>query len=228
MNVKDKLLEREKEILRLLNIFVNKKANFIVVGGYAIATYKKRFSVDLDLVIEEKSLSEFERLCKKEGYIENYNKEISLLYGEKFKRWTKKISGLDISVDFLINGLVSRSTDATWSFDYIKTHSSEGELDSLKFLTPERELLVAMKLHSGRLADIRDVIALMPCNEKKLEKHILKGSIQKLKEHIARQKAFIEKPQFDDSFKGIFGLFSYKKENVEAAKLLIQKILKYQ
>ncbi|MBS3150757.1 hypothetical protein J4443_00030 [Candidatus Woesearchaeota archaeon] len=227
MNAKENLLEREKEIIRLLGLLLDKSLDFIVVGGYAIATYKKRFSVDLDLVVQEKDLPKFEELCKKEKYAESYNKEISLLYGEKFKRYAKKIKGLEINIDFLINGLVSRSTDASWSFEYIKKNSTKVGLDSLKFLTPEKELLIAMKLHSGRLSDIRDIVALMPCNEVRLKIHLLKGNLGKLKDGIKRQKAFLENPQFDDSFKGIFGVRSYNKNNINIAKKSIQKILKF-
>ena len=226
MNSREKLLEREREIIRLLNFLIDKNLDFIVVGGYAIATYKKRFSVDLDIVVKESDLLKFEKLCKKEKYTEGYGRGISLMYGEKFKRFVKKIKGLEVSIDFLINGLASRSTDASWSFDYIKKNSTKRELDNLKFLTPEKELLIAMKFHSGRLSDIRDIIALMPCNKEKLKIHIAKGNIKLLKENAGRQKKFLEKPQFDDSFKGIFGIRSYNEENVNEAKELIQDILK--
>ena len=226
MNSREKLLEREREIIRLLNFLIDKNLDFIVVGGYAIATYKKRFSVDLDIVVKESDLLKFEKLCKKEKYTEGYDGGISLMYGEKFKRFVKKIKGLEVSIDFLINGLASRSTDASWSFDYIKKNSTKRELDNLKFLTPEKELLIAMKFHSGRLSDIRDIIALMPCNKEKLKIHIAKGNIKLLKENAGRQKKFLEKPQFDDSFKGIFGIRSYNEKDVNEAKELIQDILK--
>ena len=226
MNSRERLLEREKEIIRLLNFLIDKNLDFIVVGGYAIATYKKRFSVDLDIVVKESDLLKFEKLCKKEKYTEGCDMGISLMYGEKFKRFVKKIKGLEVSIDFLINGLASRSTDASWSFDYIKKNSTKRELDNLKFLTPEKELLIAMKFHSGRLSDIRDIIALMPCNKEKLKIHIAKGNIKLLKENAGRQKKFLEKPQFDDSFKGIFGIRSYNEKDVNEAKELIQDILK--
>ena len=226
MNSREKLLEREREIIRLLNILIDKKLDFIVVGGYAIATYKKRFSIDLDLVIKEENLKEFEKICKKEKYSLSYSKKIALLYGEEFKRFVKKIKGLEVNIDLMINGLVSRATDAAWGFDYIKDHSIERELDGLKFLTPEKELLIAMKFHSGRLSDIRDIIALMPCSREKLKKHLLKGNIEKLKISIDQQKVFLEKPQFNDSFKGIFGIHNYNENEVMAVKELIQIILK--
>jgi len=226
MNAKEKLLEREREIIRLLNIFLDKKLSLIIVGGYAVATYKKRFSIDLDIVIKEEDLPEFEKICKKEDYSEAYDRDISLLYGEKFKRFVKKINKLDVSIDLMINGLASRSTDAGWSFDYIKKYSVERDLDGLKFPTPERELLITMKFHSGRLADIRDIVALMPCSEKKLKIHIERGNMQKLKESIRKQEILLDKPQFNDSFKGIFGISHYKEEDTKAVKELVERLLK--
>jgi len=225
MTTRNNLLEREKEILRILNIILEEKLKFIVVGGYAIATYKKRFSIDLDIVVKEDDLLKIEQIFAKESYFPSYNKEISLLYGEKFKRLLRKINGADVNIDLLINGLVSRTTDCTWSFDYIEKNSNLRKLDGLEFLTPEKELLIAMKMHSGRLSDLRDIVALMPCDIKKLEVHLLKGDIKKLKESIKKQKEFLEKPQFDDSFKGIFGIIHYNIKDVEQTKDLIKNIL---
>lgn len=225
MNSRDQILEREREILRILNILLEEKLKFIVVGGYAIATYKKRFSIDLDIVVKEEDLLKIEELLSKEEYKLSYDKKISLLYGEKFKRLIKQIKGLDVNIDLMINGLVSRTTDCTWSFDYIEKNSRLRKLDSLEFLTPEKELLIAMKLHSGRLSDIRDIVALMPCDVSKLEAHLLKGDLKKLKESITKQKEFLEKPQFDDSFKGIFGIIHYNIKNIEQTKDLIKNIL---
>lgn len=220
------LLEREQEVMRLLILLLDKNLDFIVVGGYAISTYKKRFSIDLDLIVQEKDLEKFEKLLEKEGYSLRYEKSIALLYGENFKRYEKKIKNLPVDTDLLINGLVSRTTDATWSFDYVKKNSIKRKLANLEFLTPTKELLIAMKLHSGRLSDIRDVVALMPCNEKELKKHLIKGDFDKLKSSIKKQAAFLDKPQFDDSFKGIFGIHVYKEKDVETIKKIMKELLK--
>jgi len=219
------LLEREQEVMKILNLFLDKKLDFIVVGGYAISTYKKRFSIDLDVVIKEEDLEKFEKILKKEGYVLHYEKEIALLYGENFKRFMKKISNLPVDIDLLINGLVSRTTDSTWGADYIKKHSAKRKLNNSEFLTPEKELLIAMKFHSGRLSDIRDIVALMPCNEEKLKKHLQKGNIKKLKKSIKKQASFLNKPQFDDSFKGIFGPYSFNEKDVQSAKEMIKNLL---
>jgi len=219
------LLEREQEVMRMLNLLLDKKLDFIVVGGYAISTYKKRFSIDLDIVIKEEDLKDFEKLLKKEDYVLHYEKEIALLYGENFKRFRKKMKNLPVDIDILMNGLVCRTTDATWGIDYIKRHSVKRKLSNSEFLTPEKELLIAMKFHSGRLSDIRDIVALMPCNFEKLKKHLQKGDIKKLKQSMKTQASFLNKPQFDDSFKGIFGPYSYKEKDVQVAKELIKEFL---
>ena len=220
------LLEREQEIIKMLDLFLNKEFDFIVVGGYAISTYKKRFSIDLDIVIKEEYLERFEKVLKKEGYSLHYEKKIALLYGENFKRFMKKIGGLPVDIDLLINGLVSRTTGAAWGFDYIKKYSVKRKIINSEFLTPEKELLIAMKFHSGRLSDIRDIVALMPCSKERLELHLSKGDINKLKQSIKKQVYFLEKPQFEDSFKGIFGPFLYNEKDVQATKELINNLLK--
>lgn len=219
------LLEREQEVMRMLSLFLDKNLNFIVVGGYAISTYKKRFSIDLDLVVKEEEFKEFEKILEKEGYSLHYEKEIGLLYGENFKRFMKKMNNLPVDIDFLVNGLVSRATDAKWGFDYIKRHAVKRRLDNSEFLTPEKELLAAMKFHSGRLSDIRDIVALVPCNKEKLKQHLLQGDIEKLKQSMKKQASFLEKPQFDDSFKGIFGPQAYSEKDVQIARELMRKLI---
>ena len=226
LDTRSGLLEREQEIMRLLTLFLNQEFDFIVVGGYAISTYKKRFSIDLDLIIKEEDIKKFEKLLEKDRYFLHYEKNISLLYGENFKRYMKKMRNLPVDVDLLINGLVSRTTDATWSFDYVKSNSAKRKLNNLEFLTPKKELLIAMKFHSGRLSDIRDIVALMPCNIEELKKHLWKGDIKKLKQTMKKQASFLDKPQFNDSFKGIFGIHVYNEMNVQTTKESIKWLLR--
>ncbi|MDP2925857.1 MAG: nucleotidyltransferase family protein [Nanoarchaeota archaeon] len=224
-NSREGLLEREKEILKLIELFKENDLRFIVVGGYAVSTYKKRFSIDLDVVILEEDFLKFEKLLFKEGYSVSYEKEIALLYGENFKRFRKKMNDLPVDVDLLINGLVSRTTDSTWSFENIDKNSHSSKLNNLEFLTPVKELLISMKMHSGRLSDVRDVVALMPCDKSKLKEFLLRGNLSNLKNSMNKQLLFLEKPQFDDSFKGIFGIQAYNQKDVESAKKLFKELL---
>ena len=100
------------------------------------------------------------------------------------------------------------------------------KLNNSEFLTPEKELIIAIKFHSGRLSDIRDIVALMPCDKNNLRRHLLNGDIKKLRDSMKNQASFLNSPQFDDSFKGIFGPFSYNEKDVQEAKKLVEEILK--
>ncbi|MBI3623674.1 nucleotidyltransferase family protein [Candidatus Pacearchaeota archaeon] len=224
-NSREGLLEREREVLRLIELFKENNLRFIVVGGYAVSTYKKRFSIDLDAVILEEDLLKFEKLLLNQGYAIGYEKKIALLYGENFKRFTKKMNNLPVDVDLLINGLVSRTTNSTWSFENINENSVKRKVDNIDFLTPIKELLISMKMHSGRLSDTRDIVALMPCDKDKLRRFLLRGNLNSLKNSIAGQLSFLEKPQFDDSFKGIFGIQVYDERDVEFAKKIFGELL---
>ena len=55
---------------------------------------------------------------------------------------------------------------------------------------------------------------------------MLKGDLSKLKQSMKNQTSLLNNSQFDDSFKGIFGPFSYNNEVVQATKELIEGILK--
>jgi len=215
VNSKMGLLEREKEVLRLIELFKENNLKFIVIGGYAVSTYKKRFSVDLDVVIKEDDLVKFEELLLKEGFSIGYEKEIALLYGENFKRFRKKMNDLPVDVDLLINGLVSRTTDATWSFENINKNSQKRKLDDLEFLTPIRELLLSMKIHSGRLSDVRDIIVLMPCDKDKLKEFLLRGNLSNLKASIKNRLYLLENLNLMTALKGylVFRLIIQKRLN---------------
>ena len=76
------------------------------------------------------------------------------------------------------------------------------------------------------MSDIRDIAALMPCDHRKVQDHLLRGDIKILKNEIKKQEKFLQKPQFDDSFKGIFGVHIYKKEDLEKTKELAKVLLK--
>ncbi|MBI2172956.1 MAG: hypothetical protein HYT73_01960 [Candidatus Aenigmarchaeota archaeon] len=154
------ILSRESEIIRLIRLFSASKLDFIVVGGYAVSVHKKRFSADLDIVIKEFDAGKFESLLEKEGYIHGYSKEISTVYGEKFRRFEKKTGKMTVSVDFLINGVVSRLSGGSWGFEMLLENSIKSALQGAEFLAPAKEILIAMKIHSGRFSDIRDIVAL--------------------------------------------------------------------
>ncbi len=221
------ILSRENEIIRLIRLFSGSKSDFIVVGGYAVSVHKKRFSVDLDIVIRNADASKFESLLEKEGYSHGYSKEINTVYGEKFRRLEKKTGKLTVSVDFLINGVVSRLTNGSWGFETLLENSIKSTLQGAEFLTPVKELLIAMKIHSGRFSDIRDIVALYENTDQTvILKYVKRGDIKKLKGALRKELRFIESPNFKDSFKGVFGFHVYKEQDLGSATKGLQALLK--
>lgn len=221
------ILSRENEIIRLIRHFSASKLDFIVVGGYAVSVHKKRFSVDLDIVIKEYDAGKFESLLEKEGYSHGYSKEISTVYGEKFKRLEKKIGSLSVSVDLLINGVVARLTNGSWSHELLLENSTKSVLQGAEFLVPIKELLIAMKMHSGRFSDVRDIAALYENTDQSIIlKYAKRGNIKKLKDALQKELRFMESPNFKDSFKGVFGFHVYNEQALESAIKGLRAMLK--
>ncbi len=225
-NPRDSILIREQEIIKLLTIIKNSNLQFVVVGGYAVATVSKRFSIDLDLVIKGEDKTKFEELLKNQDYSLAYSREISTIYGENFIRYEKKIGELPVSVDLLINGLVSRTTSASWSFDNIQQNSEIRIIESIPIAVPIKELLIAMKIHSGRISDTRDITALSEnTNVQTILKHSLKGELNILKEIIKKSLEYLKSKNFKDGFQGVFGLTSYKPILIENSDTILNSII---
>ena len=222
------LVEREEEILRILNRLKN--MDFVLVGGYAVSSLTMhRFSVDCDLVVS-RSLDRIKSILKKEGYEPQIKKEgFDSLYGGRFENYIKKINKTSVTVDLLINSLVSRGTNASWGFDYIKKHSVIAETGTphIKCAIPEKELLVAMKIHSGRRADIRDIIMLREgCDLDKVLSHLKRGDMKLLRDKINRILETLDDEKLTDSLKGVFRLERDVERDIKRAKTLISRLKK--
>ena len=201
------LIERENEIFNTLNKFSNKGLEFIVVGGYAVSAYKHRFSVDADIVIKESDLEMFEKILKKSGFIKQQTKSLEDIYASKFMRYEKKEPV--ISVDMLINGLVSRTTNASFSFELLLKNSQTkkimGAEKEINVRIPNKETIIAMKLHSGRLTDFRDIAAIAKgTNINEIKELITRGDFPPLKKNLIALNQTIKDKNFIDSFKGVF------------------------
>lgn len=213
------LIERENEIFNILEKLSSGHSKFIVVGGYAVSAYKHRFSVDADIVIKEKELEIFEKILKNEGFKKQQTRDLSDIYASKFVRYEKKSSL--ISVDLLINALVSRTTNASFSFELLLQNSKIGKIigaeKEIKVRIPNKEILTAMKLHSGRLTDFRDIAALAKGTSiEKIQQLIKRGDATPLKTNLIALNKTIKDNNFIDSFKGVF---SEKKFDIDTKQL---------
>ncbi|MBI4918620.1 hypothetical protein HY837_01720 [archaeon] len=201
-------IDRENKIFEVLQSFVNEKLNFIIIGGYAVSAYKHRFSVDADVVIKKEDKPKFEEVLKNKKFVKTVVKKLDHVYAPEFIRYETK-EKLPVSIDLLINGIGSRNTDASFSFEELQSCCESkkiiGKEKEVLALVPKREILIMLKLHSGRLTDFRDVAALCQKIDISLvERFLWRGKKEIVKENIKKLLTLIETRPFIDSFKGVF------------------------
>lgn len=201
------LVKKENEIIETLKKFSDKKLVFLLVGGYAVSAFKHRFSIDADVVIKKEDLEKFERILKDGDYKKTIAKKLENLYSSEFIRYERKES--KVSIDLMIDGVGSRTTNAVFSFKFLLEHSKkrliEGIEKSIKANVPVKEVLIILKLHSGRLTDIRDIVALAyDLDFNIIRNNIFVGKHDMIKQNILKLLSLIEKKEFIDSFKGVF------------------------
>ena len=226
-------VKRENEILRVLKRLTDEKLDFIVVGGYAVSGMARhRFSVDCDLVVPKRELKKLEEILKEEGFEKHVRKTgFDEIYAGEFVSYKKGVNKLPITVDLLVKSLVCRATEAVWSFTYIKRSSIESNITGIETSVvcriPEKELLIAFKVHSARRADIRDVIMLSEdANYERVLKHLRKGKKEALKEQINKITEALENKNLIDSLKGVFTLSGDVKKQIENTRKNIDYISK--
>lgn len=226
-------IERENEILKTIKSIVDAGLDFVVVGGYAVsALARHRFSVDCDIIIPKKKLDDFENFLGKEGFKKHIEKAgFDEIYAGEFVSYKKEVGRFPITVDLLVGSLVSRATQASWSFEYVKKHSITASISGTKASVscriPEKELLIAFKIHSGRRADVRDVIMLREnADLEKVLSHLRKGNIEALKDQIKRIATALEDKNLVDSLKGVFTLSVDVRKQIESVRKDVEVILR--
>jgi len=219
----EQFIKRENTIFEVLQEFVNAQLPFVLVGGYAISAYKHRFSVDADLVLRKEDKTKFEEILKKKKFAKTIVKDLDHVYAPEFIRYESK-EKLPVSIDLLIGGVGSRDTNASFSVEEISNYSKKrkiiGTEKEITVLVPDREVLIALKLHSGRLTDFRDIVALSKNLELGvIKKLIWRGKRQVVKSNIKKLISLAEKKEFIDSFKGVFIEKRYDVDILEVKRL---------
>ncbi|MHA1710871.1 MAG: hypothetical protein ACTSUS_02210 [Candidatus Freyarchaeota archaeon] len=225
-------VERENEILKIIRDFGGSGLEFVVVGGYAVSSLgRHRFSVDLDVVISEEDLDAFTRVLEERGFEKHVERSgFNEVYGGKFVSYVKRIDGLPVTVDLLVGSLVCRATGASWSYEYIRRYSTVRNVAgielSAKCRIPERELLISFKIHSGRKADVRDVVVLMrKADLKRVIGHLKRGNLEKLRTQIGRMLEMLGDPRLVDSLKGVFVIRRDVTREIEETRKILEEIL---
>ncbi len=224
-------IKRENEILRVIRSFTDAGLEFVVVGGYAVSGLgRHRFSVDLDVVIDERDLEAFTKILEERGFSRHVERAgFDEVYGGRFVGYVKRVDGLPVTVDLLVGSLVCRATGAAWSYEYIKRYSIEAEVAGIELSArcrvPERELLIALKIHSGRRADLRDVVMLMKeAGVNKIVRHLKRGDPEKLKTQIDHMMEMLSDSRLVDSLKSVFTIRQDVTGEIERALRVLEKI----
>jgi len=201
----EELIKKENDIFEILQKLIESNLNFIVVGGYAVSAFKHRFSVDADIVVKSEDISKFESILKKENFRKTITKELKNVYSSKFIRYEKE----QASVDILVDALASRTTNSSFSYELILDNSIKRKIIGIEkeviARIPIKELLIVMKLHSGRLTDFRDIAALAKDTDLELiKKFLFIGDLNELKKNLSKLHKVVNDKNFADSFKGVF------------------------
>jgi hypothetical protein len=175
------------------------------VGGYAVSAFKHRFSIDADIIIKEEDLPKFTEVFEKNSFKRTISRELENIYSSRFMRFEKE----EATIDIMIGALACRQTGASFSYDFVLKNSIIktiiGTEKQVKARIPIKEMLIAMKIHSGRLTDLRDIAALAKdTNLDLIRKFAFIGNTKIVQENLALLHKTIKDKNFIDSFKGVF------------------------
>ena len=199
------LIAKENSIFDILQRFIDAELEFIIVGGYAVSAFKHRFSVDADIVIQSPNLERFESILKKAEFSKTKEKQLQNVYASRFMRYEKDFA----SVDILIDALASRSTDASFGYDLLLNSTTKRKIigieKQVEALVPSKEMLIVMKIHSGRLTDFRDIVAIAKdTNLEEIRKFLFIGDLKVIQTNLDKLGKIVKDKGFIDSFKGVF------------------------
>jgi len=226
-----KFIERENEILATIRSFWDAGLEFVVVGGYAVSGLARhRFSVDLDVVIKKEYVDTFTQILEEQGFEKHIEHTgFDDVYKGEFVSYVKRIYGLLVTVDLLVGSLVCRATAASWNYGYIKRNTMETDVTgielSVRCRVPRRELLIAFKIHSGRRADVRDIVVLMEqADIEKIGTHLKRGSLEQLQAQIDRMIEMLRDTRLVDSLKGVFSISHDVTKQIERAYRVLEEL----
>ena len=226
-------VNRENEIFRTLYSLLEEEKDFVVVGGYAVSGLgKHRFSVDCDIVISKARLSGTQAVLKRCGYeVEVEKTGFDGTYAGEFVRCKKNVSKLPVTFDLLVGSLVCRTTGAGWSFEYIKKHSVETTIGGIENVVmcrvPEKELMIAFKIHSARRTDVRDTVMLMENSDMdKVLTHLRRGKAEVLKKQVNNIIEMLSDEKLVDSLKGVFTLTIDVRKQIVGVRKKIENLSK--
>lgn len=220
------LPERETELLTTLQAITDAELPYVLVGGWAVTAFSQRFSTDVDLVVPASAEEEYDAVLADHEYERTSEYDTSARYDGRFIQYSKDV-GNPVNFDLLVNALRCRQTDAEWSYRYLDQHAhsaSVGRTVTVDTRIPERELLLAIKLHSGRLTDVRDVVAAATdADFDRVETHLHRGDLAALATQLGGIVEQLNDASFADSFKGEFQENDLPEDDIERVRTFLSK-----
>ncbi len=194
---------------------------YVLVGGWAVTAFNQRFSTDVDLVIPEDAVEDYASFLREHDYDRTSEHDTSGIYEGRFIQYTKDV-GNPVSFELMVNALRCRQTAAEWSYRYLEGHAhpvTVGRTVSVDTRIPERELLLAIKLHSGRFTDARDVAAAAAdADFDRTETHLHRGDPDALTEQLTTISDQLADDSFVDAFKGEFQQQTVPEETIQRVR----------
>jgi hypothetical protein len=202
------LPERQSELIDTHRAVQDAELPYVLVGGWAVSAFQTRFTTDIDTVVPDTALDDYDTLLRDRGYNKQFEQDVSNEYDGRMIQYTKEVGANAVKFEALVDAMGCRQTDAEWSYRYLHEHSTIESLDVAEDLNgriPEPALLFAMKLHSGRKADTRDLVVIsLRADFDRIERHVHRGDPEKLDKQIEMVLNRLEEDGFEDSFKGVF------------------------
>jgi len=224
---------RESEILRTLDAIYPMRNEFALIGGYAVDAFSPlpRYSVDCDVVISKTELARFGRALKDLGYADRNAQWRDELSGLQTREFVKAVGAESVSVDMLIDGVRCRQTEAVWKTQEIHQSSKELRVVGVNRAVPSkvasRELLIAMKLHSGRGADLRDVVMISESADwDVVVDWASRGATDKVVAQLRKARDEIAKPDFEGQLKAGFSSRKSEKRRIDGVSSAINRLLR--
>lgn len=221
--------DRSNALIELLDELETRGVGYVLIGGYAVSAFNPRFSTDLDIVIAAEEKDDLVDFLTDRGFeLQTEHDSEDWIYDREVEQYEKRLGPREpIGFDLLVNGLGCRQTDAEWSFDYLHQHSSEKGVSGGTRKTTARvvdgEVLVAVKLHSARATDLRDVIAIAPeIDLDAVTPHLDRGDADARRKQFQTAIERLDSDEFDQGYKSDFGTSSVSNQAVQNVKEFLE------
>ena len=204
-----------------------------MIGGYAVDAYSPlpRYSADCDLVIPKSDFEDLSEIFLQNGFKEKARIYLDELGGLESWKFRKLVKSEPISIELLLDGVKCRQTEAIWIWEEINASASErrvvGVSGSVLSNIASKELLLTMKLHSGRDADLRDATTIIDSIDwTKVEEFSSRGNMKKVIDQLTMDIVKIERPGFEQELKAYFSSKVQEDKRLRRASANIAKLRK--